>query len=345
MMGSARLGWLCLCILVWGATVRAQTQQSQPPVDQQEAGRISGTVLDPSEAIIVGAKVKLASDGQAQELEISSGPDGQFVFSSVAPGPFQLTISSRGFTPQTISGTLRPGEIYITPPITLAIALAPLEVRAQLTEVEIAEEQIKIQEKQRVLGFIPNYYVSYEPSPVPLRSKQKLRLAWKTTSDPFTFVAVGAVAGIEQATNAFSGYGQGAEGYGKRYGATYADVVTGTFIGGAILPSLLKQDPRYFYKGTGSVKSRLLQALSSPIICKGDNGQTQPNYSNVMGAFATGGIASLYYPSSSTSKPGFVFVNALIRIGESAAAGVFQEFIVRHLTPNLPTNRQAPPEQ
>jgi hypothetical protein len=65
-----------------------------------------------------------------------------------------------------------------------------------------------------------------------------------------------------------------------------------------LLPSLLKQDPRYFYKGTGSTRSRLLYALTSPVICKGGNGHWQANYSNILGNFAAGGIANLYYPSS-----------------------------------------------
>ena len=64
----------------------------------------------------------------------------------------------------------------------------------------------------------------------------------------------------------------------------YADLVSGTFIGGAILPSLFKQDPRYFYKGTGSRKSRFFYAIANSVICKGDNGRWQPNYSNISAA-------------------------------------------------------------
>ena len=84
-------------------------------------------------------------------------------------------------------------------------------------------------------------------------------------------ILIGGIAGVQQATINFSGYGQGAQGYGKRYGADYADLLTGTFIGSAILPSLLKQDPRYFYKGTGSTRSRILYAIANAVICKGDN--------------------------------------------------------------------------
>ncbi len=222
------------------------------------------------------------------------------------------------------------------PEIVLAVAAPTTEVRVELTQVEVAQEEIKEQEKQRVLGFIPNFYVTYVPDAAPLTPKQKFELAWRSTIDPFTFVAVGALAGIEQASDDFEGYGQGAEGYAKRYGAGYADVLAGTFIGSAILPSLLKQDPRYFYKGTGSTRSRTLYALANAVICKGDDKRWQPNYSGIVGSFATGGISYLYYPASDRSAELFL-QNSLIRIAESSIAGVFQEFIVRKLTPHLPS--------
>jgi len=101
----------------------------------------------------------------------------------------------------------------------LAVATAVTDVEVGLSQTEVAEEEIKIEEKQRVLGVIPNFYVSYDPNAVPLTSKQKFKLAWKTIVDPVTFVLVGGIAGVEQAQNDFSGYGQGAQGYGKRFGA------------------------------------------------------------------------------------------------------------------------------
>src|SRR5262249_25891874 len=156
---------------------------------------------------------------------------------------------------------------------------------------EVAQIEVKDEEKQRVFGVIPNFYVSYVPNAAPLSTRQKFELAWKTTIDPFTFGVVGAVAGVQHAQNDFSGYGQGAQGYAKRYGATYADVVVGTFLGSAGLPSLLKQDPRYFFKGTGTVHSRLSYALANAVVCKGDNGRWQPNYSSILGNLAAGGIS------------------------------------------------------
>lgn len=313
-------------------------------------GSIQGTVVDQSGAFVVGARVTLTQDQTAHDQpasrESQSGVDGQFSFTNVPPGPFHLTITSAGFAPQTISGTLHSGEVATVSQITLNVAEARTEVRVGLSReelAEVAEEQIKVEEKQRVLGAIPNFYVSYIPNAAPLTPKQKFKLAWKTVIDPFTVVVVGGTAGIEQAQNHFAGYGQGAEGYGKRFGATYADVASGTFIGSAVLPSLLKQDPRYFYKGTGSVAARGLYALANSIICKGDNGHWQPNYSNVMGSLAAGGLSNLYYPEQDRNGAGLTLENAAIGIGTTAIGNLFQEFIVRKLTPKLSNRDSAKP--
>ena len=211
-----------------------------------------------------------------------------------------------------------------------------------MSTVEVAEAQIKEQEKQRVFAFIPNFYVSYIPDAAPLNAKQKYRLAWKTAVDPVTFLAAGVYAGLEQAGDRYPEYGQGAQGYAKRYGAGYADAAAGIFIGNAILPSLLKQDPRYFYRGTGTTRSRLLYAVSSSVICKGDNKHWQPNYSFIGGSIAVGGISNLYVPANDRNGAGVVFQNALIRIGQGSLGGILQEFVLRQLTPHL--HQHTPPQ-
>ncbi len=192
----------------------------------------------------------------------------------------------------------------MVPEISLPLAAVVTEVQVGLSRTELAEEQVKQEEKQRVLRVVPNFYVSYDPHALPLTSKQKFQLAWKTTIDPVTFGLTAGIAGIQQAQNHFSGYGQGAQGYAKRYGAAYGDFVSGTFVGSAILPSLLKQDPRYFYKGTGSKRSRTLYAIANAVICKGDNGRWQANYSSILGSLAAGGISNLYYPSNDRNGVG-----------------------------------------
>jgi hypothetical protein len=284
--------------------------------------------------------VTLTLDDHSLNRDLLSGDNGQFSFASIAPGPFHLTVAAAGFAMQTFSGVLHSGEIETVPPIALNVAGAVTEVVVGLSraeQVEVAEQEIKVEEKQRVLAVIPNFYVSYIPNAVPLTPKQKFEIAWKTVMDPFTFAVVGATAGVEQAENHFNGYGQGAQGYGKRYGAGYADTVTGTFIGSAILPSLLKQDPRYFYKGSGRIGSRILYAMANSVICKGDNRRWQPNYSGVLGNLAAGGVSNLYYPANDRDGLGLTFENAGIGIGGTAVANLFQEFVVRKLTPKAPS--------
>ncbi|HSZ63612.1 MAG TPA: carboxypeptidase-like regulatory domain-containing protein [Terriglobales bacterium] len=326
-----------------------QTQQAylssseKKGLGNQSPGYISGTILDQSGAVTSGADVHLSDEGLVSNQEIRSGGNGEFLFANIAPGPFRLTVTSPGFASRAFSAVLGPGETYLVPPIILAVATGVTEVHVKgdpLTLDQIADMQIKEQEKQRVFGLFPNFYVSYGHDALPLNTKQKFRLAWRTTTDPFTVVGVAAMAGLEQAANAFDGYGQGAQGYFKRMGASYADAVTGTFVGSAVLPSLLKQDPRYFFKGSGSARSRLLYALASPVICRGDNMRWQPNYSNVAGSFASAGISYLYYPQSDRNGAGLVVQNSLIRLGETAFESVLQEFVIRRLTPHV-RNREA----
>jgi len=310
--------------------------------DLSQAGHVSGTVLDHSGAVVVGAHVTLKQGTLSQETV--SGDNGQFSFSSIAPGQFDLTVAASGFATKTTSGILLPNESFLVPTVVLEVATAVTEVQVGVSPVEVAEEQLKVEEKQRVLGVIPNFYVSYDGAhAAPLNSRQKFRLAWKTVIDPVTFGITGIVAGVEQANNSFAGYGTGAEGYAKRFGAAYGDMVSGTMIGGAILPAVLKQDPRYFYKGTGSKSSRFLYALGAAVFCKGDNGHWQPNYSNILGSLAAGGISNLYYPEENRSGAGLTIETGLIGIGSTGAVNVIQEFVIRRFTPSASKHDPAQP--
>ena len=315
----------------------------QDPIEGQSLGSVSGMVVDQNGNFVVAARVSLASQDPAKKQEVLSDGQGRFQFTGVAAGPFELTITAEGFATQTRSGILNAGETLEMPDISLPVGIATTEVRVSITKYELAEEQVKIEEKQRVLGFIPNFYVTYDPHAPSLSPKQKFELAWKTNVDPITFVISGGVAGVEQATNAYSGYGQGAQGYAKRYGASYGDGFIGTMIDGAILPSLLKQDPRYFYKGTGSTRSRVLYALANVFICKGDNGHWQANYSGILGNLAAGGISNLYYPASNSNIATVTFENALITMGSSGITNLFQEFLARKLTPHASSPQPGQP--
>lgn len=311
-----------------------QTPSSAPAAP----GSIAGTVLDPQGAPVNGAGVSLKQEGQTAEQHASTTEDGKFAFSNLIPGTYTLTFTLTGFANQSTTAVLASGQTLQVPSITLAVATNFTEVKVELTPIEIAQEQLKDQEKQRILGVIPNFYVSYVPDAQPLSSKQKFQLALKSTIDPVSIGVTAAVAGIEQATNHFPGYGQGAEGYAKRFGATYADFSINLFIGGAILPSLLKQDPRYFYKGTGSVGSRAGYAIANAVICKGDNGKWQPNYSEIIGSLAAGGISNLYYPASDRNGISLTLQNTLIGIGSTAAINLLQEFVIKKFTSNRPAS-------
>jgi Carboxypeptidase regulatory-like domain len=351
-----------LSVLLYGSPCRSQqasavdTRKSELPdsqnikaflltqqADHQPSGSISGTVVDQSGARITGALVKLMGEGESSGAEVLSDENGQFSFSNVAPGPFHLTFTSESLASQEFSGNMHPGEAYVTPLIRLIIATQVTEVRVGLTPNELADAQVKDQEKQRVFGFIPNFYVSYVPDAAPLSPRHKFGLAWKSATDPVTFAAVGVVAGFDQAGDRWGAYGQGARGYARRFGASYGDVFTGTFIGSAILPTVLKQDPRYFYKGRGSKRSRILYALANSVICKGDNKRWQPNYSSIAGNLAAGGISNLYYPANDRNGIGTVVTTALIRLGETAVANIFQEFVAPKMTPNLPSRGSGQP--
>lgn len=339
----SELGAVITAIMVCAVPFAVAAQSQQPSAPQaadsstqqqpnpQFTGSINGTVVDQVGAVAVGAMVQLTRTGQAQPQRIYSGNNGEFSFADQPPGPFQLTVSASGFTSRVFSAVLNPGQSYIVPDVVLNVASATTNVDVGLSTREIAQAQVKQEEKQRVLGIVPNFYVTYLRDAAPLGSRQKFSLAWKSVADPITLLGVGALAGIEQATDDHNGFGQGAQGYGKRFGAAYATLVTGTFISSAILPSLMKQDPRYFYQGTGSKKSRLVHALSNAVIRKGDDGQWQPNYSGIIGSFASAGISYAYYPASDRSG-GLLAQNALLGIAGGAVAGVFQEFVLPKFT-------------
>jgi hypothetical protein len=161
-----------------------------------------------------------------------------------------------------------------------------------------AEEQLKQQEHQRVMGVMPAFNTTRNHDALPLSPKQKFSLFFKSQADPWPFGLAAVVAGIDQAEDSHEAYGQGMQGYAKRYGAAYSDAFIGNFFGNAVLTSLWHEDPRYFQKGTGSYASRILWAATSTVWCKRDNGTWGPNYANVSGNLIGAAIANVYYPAS-----------------------------------------------
>jgi hypothetical protein len=177
-------------------------------------------------------------------------------------------------------------------------AAVPSAADAKQKQHDEGERELKVQEKQRLLGVMPQFQVVMNGQAVPLTGGQKWRLALHTAVDPFyigwAFVIGG---GYGELVDSNSGYGWGADGYIKRVAANYADNVNGALIGNALLPELLHQDPRYFRKGTGPVFKRFLYAAESTVVCHGDNGKHEPNVSNVLGNYISGAISNAYYPA------------------------------------------------
>ena len=298
---------------------------------------MSGTTVDSSGALVAGAVINLRRNGDAEVSSVSSGADGGFTFNNLSPGSYVITVTAKGFQQSNSAKfTLTENETYHVPNIVLAVAGASTEVVVHPTEV-IAAQQMKAEEKQRVFGLIPDFYTSYVWNAAPLNTKQKYCMALRDTFDPMTFIGVTMGAGIEQATNAFPGYGQGAAGYGKRWGAIFANGRTSDILSRAVFPSLFHQDPRYFYQGSGSTWSRAKHAVAYAFVARSDSGQLLPNLSYFLGDLCSGAISNLYYPSSSRGA-GLVFTNAAMGIGGRAGQDLIREFLFKHITKHVPAN-------
>ena len=200
------------------------------------------------------------------------------------------------------------------------------EAEKKKLEQKAAEGELHQEEHQHLLGFLPYFNTVNGDTAPPLSPSQKFQLAFKRSITPLTFVGTGLLAGIGQADNNFPKYGQGAEGYGKRFGAQYADTFDGNMIGGAILPVILHQDPRYYRMGTGGLRKRFWYSLSTAVRSKGDDGKWQPGFSPILGSFAAGGIANLYYPPPNRGA-GLTFERGSLVLAERALSQMFDEFL------------------
>ena len=199
-----------------------------------------------------------------------------------------------------------------------------------------AEEQLKEQEHQRVMGVMAAFNTTINRDALPLSPGQKFQLFFKSQTDPWPFALTAVVAGIGQADDDHHEYGQGFQGYAKRYGADYTDAFIGNFFGNAVLTSLWHEDPRYFQKGTGSYSSRALWAATATVWCKRDNGSWGPNYANVVGNLIGAAIANVYYPASERTATDTI-TRGLTVSAEGVVGAEMIEFwpdILRHYTKN-----------
>ena len=297
-----------------------------------KSGIIVGTAVDVNGDPIPNASVQLKGLDSGGPRVLTTPESGAFEFRDVPPGvAYEITIAAQNFAEwNSPSMTLEPGQFKIVTGIELRVKTQIATVDVHYDPVQVATEQLKAEEHQRVLGFIPNFYVTYEKDPAPLTAKMKFQLALKTSVDPITVAGIFGYSGIRQAANSPK-FGQGWGAYGERLGATAADGFTDSMIGGAILPSLFHQDPRYFYQGTGTTSSRIRHAMFSPFVARGDNGRWQPNYSSIGGDLASASLSNLYFPQANRGV-GLVFGNFAIGTAERIGASLAQEFIVSRFT-------------
>ena len=308
--------------------VPASAQSTEAP--NTTTGSLLGTVVDSNNDTIPNATVVLKKP-IGEPLTFVTKDDGSFAFHDVTPGiAYQITVAAEGLAEWSSPVTVEPGQDKTLPEIKLRILAVQRAVTVRYSSGEVAAQQLKAEEQQHVLGFIPNIYVTYEPHPEPLTTKMKFQLAYKDLTHPVFFARTAVWAGVEQAAG-LRNYPRNMRGYGDRLGTGLAAGVTEGLIGNAVLPSLLHQDPRYFYQGSGTKKSRALHAILAAFICKGDDGETQPNYSTWGGSLISSSISLAYYPSSERNAQ-HVFRNFGIGMGLHVSGGLLQEFILGKLT-------------
>jgi hypothetical protein len=308
----------------------AQSVPATTGAEAQGTAQVTGTIHDKQGDPVPSATVTLIPLGRIGERTATSAADGSFTFIGLPTSQYRLTATAQGFDLYT-SGvfTLRPGASVPLPPIVLTISSSTtVNVVASTNQIAVAE--IHEEEQQRVFGVFQNFYTSYIWDAKPMPVKQKYTMAFRSLIDPPQFLIVAGLAGAEQYNGTYPGYGPGIQGYGKRYGAALADEVDARIIGSAILPSILRQDPRYFYQGSGSIASRTFHAASFTFVTRGDNGKNQPNYSHLLGSLASAGISNVYHPAGSRGV-GDTFQNFGIGVAGNIAGNIFREFLLRHL--------------
>jgi len=181
-----------------------------------------------------------------------------------------------------------------------------------------ADAAAKKEQSERTFGIVPRFGTTDRMDAPPLKTSQKFKLFAKTSFDPVKIAIAAAQAGVSQSDGQFKQYGQGAEGYGKRFGAAYADQVSSGFFRTFLYPTIFKQDPRYFRLGHGGFVHRFGYSLVQGVVCHTDNGGRAFNISNILGAFTSGGLSNVYYPSDDR---GFALTMSRSGLAVAYAAG------------------------
>jgi hypothetical protein len=321
----------CVCALA----ANAQGPAAVPEAPQAAGGAsLSGVVKDVGSTPVGDATVTLKGpDGFVRQ--VVSDDDGSFRMEKLPTGAFTLTVAADGLTTLSTPVVLGPQERRVLPPVVLRIATVDTEVDA-VSQVEMANEQLKVEEKQRIIGIVPNFYVAYDPNTVPLNTAQKFRLARRTVLDPEVFVATGISAGIAQATQTPIEWQQNFKGYMQRYGAGYAGALAGIGLSGAVFPALFHEDPRYFYKGTGTTRERLRWSLKQAVVQRNDKGQWRPGYAEMLGDLSASLVTVAIYPHQATDWGKTTALDFALNIAGEAFGNLMEEFVV----PKLPHSKK-----
>lgn len=336
-----------------GHCLRAQTPQPGPAAlaaglpdapAPHGTSSLSGTVVDQTGAAVRGVVVTVTGQSGSFHARARTNRRGAFHIAALPAGNYQVSVSGADVQPAAPQPlVLAAHEARAFPIAVTRIPHVTATVHVTATPVQIATAQVHVEEKQRMLGgVVPNFYTAFEWKAAPMTPKLKYHLALRATFDPFTFATDAAIAGGEQYHNTYPGYGSGWTGYGKRLGATVADSFDSRVIGGALLPSLLHQDPRYFYRGKGSFGRRLLYAIGQTAITRSDRGTEEFNYSRIGGAFAAAGISNVYHAPGDRSA-GITVRDAFVILGGDAAENVLREFLSRGLTSHVPPGANGKP--
>jgi hypothetical protein len=212
----------------------------------------------------------------------------------------------------------------------LALVLLSGVAAAQSTDATAQSAQPQIEhtqqaDSQHVFGVVPQFGVTNQINAAPLSPSDKFKLFLHSSFDPFVFAATGLQAGLSQATDEFPQYGQGASGYFKRFGASFADQASSNFFANYFYPVLLKEDPRYFRMGQGALKRRIVYALEQEFVAHKDSGGKTFAWENVLGAFTSGTLSNAYYPSKDRGV-GLTISRSVIAILYGSVGGLFSEF-------------------
>jgi hypothetical protein len=311
-------------------------QQSSSAPDT--SGFVEGVITDVHGGLVPGAAITLEMKGHSTQRDTVSDAEGHFLFSKVGPGTYELLVTASELkTYLSPAFTVQAGEHATVPTIALAVASTNTTVDVSANSVEVAEEELKRETEQRIIGIVPNFYTSFIYDAAPLNTRQKFKLTFRAVTDPTAVVGPLVVAAIQQSRDTFPSWGNDdAASYGKRFAAAYGDELLSRTLSYAIFPAVFHQDPRYFYMGPSQkLSTRFWHAALAGLIVRGDNGRDQPNYSHMLGSASAGAISSVYHPASESAGK-LAALNFGIGIAGHGVQALTREFIWPHFTTHVP---------